>query len=578
MPGKWFGRLIGKAIFGMGRYQNNREMKFHLILANVGQQALRPQSVRKTRDQLKWRRERNDGVRQLAEHTTIVSGLAFGTAIRLDSIRCECLSVIPWPQINQMNCLTQALADACSQNLLDEKWLIAPSRRVGQQWLESVTRSGQPIVNARIKTITSLAIDLAAEQMAANGVTLVSPSGGSFLLARILHRLPPASLAYFSQLESSAGFIDSIFETINDIRLADIDAAEIGSMRLEVAAKGQDLRTLLQAYSHELQANRLIDRAELLRMATVLLRRGPAPTILLLVPAGLETGFLEQELLRAFPESVRRILPVDEPTATNETVGSDRELLRWLKNPTEAPPPIGDGTVRIRRAVGEINEVRDVLRGCVAGDVRFDDVELLHTDSETYLPRIYETFCTLAREGETLGDDLPVTFAEGVPCRYSRPGRALAMWLAWIADDYPQPTLVQMLREGLLEVASFSDEGVSFSRLSGLLRGLGIGFGRGRYQTQLQDRIDSLQRQIGSPPDTADEDGELGVERVISLRRQLRTFQVLDALCTRLLACAHERLEPNGTSHGRQGVPQNIGPHRQPDRQLCGAQADRRHR
>src|SRR3954464_6884777 len=104
-----------------------------------------------------------------------------------------------------MNCLTHALATVCSQNLLDEKWLIAPSRRVGQQWLESVTRSGQPVVNARIKTVTSLAIDLAAEQMASNGVTLVSAHGANFLLARILHRLRSTALSYLSQLELSAG-------------------------------------------------------------------------------------------------------------------------------------------------------------------------------------------------------------------------------------------------------------------------------------------------------------------------------------------------------------------------------------
>src|SRR4051812_37731602 len=115
-----------------------------------------------------------------------------------------------------MNRLTQALADFCRDNLLDEKWLIAPSRRVGQQWLESVTRSGQPVVNARIKTLTSMAIDLAAEEMAASGVTLVSSRGGNFLLARILHHLRSSALSYLSQLELSAGLVESLFQTISD--------------------------------------------------------------------------------------------------------------------------------------------------------------------------------------------------------------------------------------------------------------------------------------------------------------------------------------------------------------------------
>ena len=205
-------------------------------------------------------------------------------------------------------------------------------------------------------------------------------------------------------------------------------------------------------------------------------------------------------------------------------------------------------------------------------------MELLHTDSETYLPLIYETFCTLAQEGETLGDDLPVTFAEGVPCRYSRPGRALAMWLAWIADDYPQRTLVQMLREGLLEVSQPGDEGSSFSRLSGLLRGVGIGFGRGRYQTQLQDRIAGLRRQIEAPADTADEDDEPDAGSADQPPAPVADFQALEALCTKLLACRPpNRSNQIGTAHRRRGVPPNSGPHGQPDRSLRRAQAGRRH-
>lgn len=429
--------------------------------------------------------------------------------------------------------------------MLANKWLLAPSRRVGQQWLEAVARSGQPVVNVRVKTLTSLAVDLAAEQIVARGLTLVSPRGGAFLVERVIRRLRINGLKYLAHLEPSAGLAEAVYAAAVAIRQAGLDVDSLHAKHFEVAGKGHDLQVILQTYLTELDAGQLIDHAELMRMAAARIRDDTAflpKDLLLLVPADIELNPLERTLIEAFPLSQRHTLPVDEPATKGDSTATDLDLLRWMENPTDAPSPAGDGAVRCRRAVGEVNEVRDVLRCCVSGQMRFDDVELLHTDTETYVPLVFETLCSLAREGETLGDDLPVTFAEGVPCRYSRPGRALAMWLAWIADNYPQRTLVQMLREGLIEVSQPGDEESSYSRLSGLLRSAGIGFGRERYRAQLQDRIASLQRQIEEPTDTHAEDDEPHPDRLASLQRQVRAFQSLDVLCERLLACSPTNL------------------------------------
>ena len=100
------------------------------------------------------------------------------------------------------------------------------------------------------------------------------------------------------------------------------------------------------------------------------------------------------------------------------------------------------------------------------------------------------------------------------------------MWLNWIADDYPQRTLVQMLREGLLEVSGSGDDKPSDSRLSGLLRGMGIGFGRDRYATQLQNRIAGIRSQIDDPSETHDENGEPRPDRSASLNPPVAGFPV----------------------------------------------------
>ena len=63
-----------------------------------------------------------------------------------------------------------------------------------------------------------------------------------------------------------------------------------------------------------------------------------------------------------------------------------------------------------------------------------DQVEILCTDVETYIPLIYETFARLSAEGASL-DKIPVTFQEGIPAE-DLAGRALVAWLALIRDDY----------------------------------------------------------------------------------------------------------------------------------------------
>jgi hypothetical protein len=62
------------------------------------------------------------------------------------------------------NRFVDSLADYCGAHVLTEKWVLAPSLRVGHQWLESVARRGQPVLNAHVKSFQSFALDLAAAE------------------------------------------------------------------------------------------------------------------------------------------------------------------------------------------------------------------------------------------------------------------------------------------------------------------------------------------------------------------------------------------------------------------------------
>lgn len=254
---------------------------------------------------------------------------------------------------------------------------------------------------------------------------------------------------------------------------------------------------------------KLVDDAELFQLAC----RSDLPVATILVPADLDLGPLKK-----IPHIV---LPVDEASQSGATI-------------LVAQPPNQDKleacpTWDAFSAVGETNEVREVLRRCLANGWPLDEVEILHTDSTAYLPRIFEVT-------ETLG--LPATFAEGVPVLFTRPGRALAAFLAWIRDDYPQTALLAMVRDGLLRELP--------AALAGALRPIPIGFGRDRYLAQLDLHIGALESRarscVPAEHEATDEAGDPRPDRVELLRRRQKQLQEARAPLQKLLDCA--RREP----------------------------------
>ena len=221
---------------------------------------------------------------------------------------------------------------------------------------------------------------------------------------------------------------------------------------------------------------------------------------------------------------------------------ADAQLLRLIRSPSEAPPPKGDGSALMFRAVGEINEVREVLRRCLEKQIPLDQVEVLCTDANTYVPLIYETFARLAPDCATL-DEIPVTFEGGIPARKSRPGRALVAWLSWIRNDFPQPLLVQMIQEGLLEIPGFDSKTDSFARLAAVLRRLEIGFGRERYQAVLEKHLRAAELRAADPEMIRDEDGQPDLRQQHRAEERLTALRLLRGVIEPLLKLAPAALD-----------------------------------
>ncbi|MBI4603250.1 MAG: PD-(D/E)XK nuclease family protein [Planctomycetes bacterium] len=439
--------------------------------------------------------------------------------------------------------IVAALAGFCRERLLEEKWLLAPSRRVGAQWLDQVARAGQPAVNVRLKTLRSLAIELAALDLARSGLTLLPDRAAGLLLGAVFAERRER-LEYLSRIEPGPRAAESLYRSVRALRFAGLDPERLEAGSFEVGEKGKELAALLEEYARRLRSKRWADPADVLRIAAERLHRdgGALPQgALLLVPAGLAARGLEKALVEAVPPRSRVELPVDEPApqaGAAWTPETDLDLLRWIRAPAEAPPPAQDGTVRIERAVGEANEVRAVLRRLLARRIPFDAVEVLHTDSAAYVPLVYEALAAVLPESPSPDTELPVTFAEGIPCRYSRPGRALGAWVDWARGGCPGHTLVKMLREGLLEASADGAEAAS-GDLAVALAGLGFLSGQESYLPRIDDLAAALERSAGGegapgpdPEEESDEE-EARRERDSSSLAQVRSLRGLVAALLR---------------------------------------------
>lgn len=440
-----------------------------------------------------------------------------------------------------MNRLTSALAVVCRDRLLQEKWLLAPALRAGHQWLGCVARSGRPVVNCHVKTIARLALELAAGTISARDVELISSHRAVQLVDQILHELRQSGGGYLRRLPPNIELSQMVHSAIDTLRRAGVRPEVLRPDDFESDEKGRELGVVLQRYVEELQERRLVDRADVLRMAIDALEDGTAvlaDDVLVLVPADLDLSVLERALLHALPDRQRTALPVDEsaPAPASETTpATDASLLRWLTAPADAPAANRDETCAIFAAIGETNEIREVLRRCLAAGHPLDEVELLYTDTTAYVPVIYEVFAQHLPEGTPL-DDMPVTFQEGLPSTLFRPGRALVAWLEWIRADYPQGVLLRMIQEGLLQIPDADDGGFSFSSLAAIFRSVGIGFGRERYLPRLDSEIARLEHRLSEPPfHGRDEDEVAAPDRVRDTERRLHAVRLLRKLVGELL-------------------------------------------
>lgn len=382
-------------------------------------------------------------------------------------------------------------------HLLADKRLLAPSLRIGRQWTQRLARLGVGLVNVHVSTLKRLAMELTDARRQKTGWQLLSRYGQTLVVELIwreyCREFPSRPWPSHSCSETLPY---ALTRTLTDLRMAGLTSADIRESELPEHRR-QELADLLDRYERALKDQHCIDEATLYDWAISAIL--DCPTLLgadtrFLVPSNLPAEGLARRLVDQLPAN-RCVCLSWVAEADADAISTDRNRLRFLFRPDRAPPAFGDQTVRFQRTLDPAIEVDSVVRHALAMGLPLDQIEVLYSDPDTYVPLFLEKSAAWADERvKGLEKGLPITFADGVPLRWTRPGRAVLGWLRWLEQDLNQAVLLELLADRLLSLPT-----VSRWKVSAWIRQMRVGWGKSRWQKQLNEFAPV------KPTDTGDE-------------------------------------------------------------------------
>jgi ATP-dependent helicase/nuclease subunit B len=389
-----------------------------------------------------------------------------------------------------MNAILSKLADVCANHKTEEKLLVVPNRQSGYQLLEALAWEGAPWLNLRPVTPFELALETAAPELAARRLHLLTTGEALYITETLLAGMADRDeLYYFAPLQQAGGLARIILNTVDEIRLTGLTSLGFDPTRLVSAQKGAELKNILCRYESALRTNCFADTTEVYRLAVSRLCCGKQPynDVLFLIPAQLETQPLANKFLTILTRNRVTVLPQEpvlhlkNPEASSfiaEEQPAPESPFTWLHHPEDAPET---KDINIFHAYGSANEIREIFRRLKSSAVPLDQALICYTSSR-YIPLL---FSLAARHS------VPVTFGEGIPLSFIRPGRLIEDLLVWLENKYSASLFYQILTGGNLDIPATNAK-------ARILRRARIGWGRERYLPRLEADLCGLKERLHS--------------------------------------------------------------------------------
>lgn len=404
------------------------------------------------------------------------------------------------------------------------KLLVARARGEASEALRALAASGVPWIGFEPATPWQIAQSLVGEKLVERGLRVIDEFDQAALLDDAIDSVLQGAGGKLAEMAEGLGLRQAVANAVQALRLAGIDAPTLARASFRDEEKRKQLADILSEYGRLLEREQATDAAGVFKLAYAALAIGEVSlddARVLILPGQNRRG-LSGRLLDLLVERGATVLPDDpvfglprppsylvgpgEPSPEDAARGGCTRL-SWLHDVPGAPGDAGPSP-ELFAATSVTAELREVLRRTLEHGLRWDEVEVIATDPIAY---------GVALDGLARRLGIPVSYAVGLPVARTRPGRAVASYLDWIAEGFPADVLRGMLERGDLaaptERAKPKEERITGTTLARRLRRLKVGRGRARYEEALARAGRAIER----PPSEADErtPGEIAEDRAL---------------------------------------------------------------
>ncbi|MCC3358616.1 PD-(D/E)XK nuclease family protein [Bacillus sp. REN16] len=374
-----------------------------------------------------------------------------------------------------MEVLIKHLETICKQHFFTEKILLVDSYMIGEQILRQFTQKNNHAINIKIKTIKDLALDTTANLQNNH----MSDALGTHLMFTLLTELKD-NLNYFHEVEITPTFSRSMYQTVKKLRLAGYRSSTLVKEQFVSPSKGEDMILILETYEQLLHKNKLSDEADFYQNA---LGKYHSRNHIFILQSNLRLTYVQMEFLKvALPTTCFHLpleavhgIAVPESSAFSKIVFGAETPLSYLFDVENSPNTVP--SLFLFSAKTEETELKEVLFRIKEKDIRFDEAAIFYTSSAKYATAMYHI-------AERL--QVPVTFGEGIPIGFTKPGKMVAGILDWIKDYYSVQAFLKLLQENLLDL---EEDAPSKRKWATLLRRANISWGKERYLSQIQAKM-----------------------------------------------------------------------------------------
>lgn len=388
--------------------------------------------------------------------------------------------------------MIDTLANICRDNLLTNKLLLVPSYTIGQNIIDKLSAK-MPVLNIRLETIQRMAIEIGMPLLSANNINFADDNISSRIMFGIIYNMQKNNeFEYFDSVQITPSISNSIWNAVMEIKHACLNYDNLNGSCFVSEKKGRDIKKITAAYDFELKKQGLVDYPALLQMA---LENRYKEDVLLLVPNSLKLRLLEKKLIAAKFSSIKILY--DEPL-NGISAPDSYYCANYPEKPAYSSPFVNLyaldenneqadlSNIQLIKAYGESNEIETVFRDIKVKGMPFDNVCIYAASNEPYAQLLYQ-------KAKQLG--IPITFGYGINIQNSRLGKVFNAIIQWIGSDYQVTELINMLYQELIQIPGQNGGNINSYQAANILRASGIGWGRERYLSVLDDSIKYMQKE-----------------------------------------------------------------------------------